>query len=184
MTAQHEDVDAVPAPAGSASAGNRPKWVVPVGIALTLVLVCALAATVWFGIRVVSGFMAERGITNAVEAAKVAAVNLTTFDSGTADADTKRLIDGSTAEYGSTFAGDQSTVVQNLHKGQVRSTGTVTEAGVLSYNSGTSTAHVLVTVRAQVANIAAPGGQARDYHFELTMVDQGKWLLNDVEFVG
>ena len=42
----------------------------------------------------------------------------------------------------------------------------------------------LVTVRAQVANKTVPGGQARDYRMDLTMVDQGDWLVDGLEFVG
>jgi Mce-associated membrane protein len=156
----------------------------PAAAALALVLVGALVATIWFGIQTVNGFIAERGHAGALEAGKEVATNFTTFDVGTADADTKRLVAGFAPDYAAAFAEDGDTIMKNLHQGQVRSTGTVTEAGLLSYDGVTSTAHVLVTVRAQVASTAAPGGQAREYRMDLTMVDKGRWLANSVEFVG
>ena len=86
--------------------------------------------------------------------------------------------------YADALQGDQNAVIKAMHDGQARSNGTITEAGVLSYDPDTDTAHVLVSVRAQVANKTVPGGQARDYRMDLTMVDQGDWLLASVEFVG
>ena len=187
MAEDHQSVETAPASAGPVSAGTktrRPKWVMPVGIVLVLVLIASLAAAVWFGIKAVHGFSAERGQANAVDAAKVVATKLTTFDAGTAEADTKALVAMATPLYAGALEGDQSSVIKSMHDNQARSNGTVTEAGVLSYDASSDVAHVLVTVRAQVANKTIPGGQARDYRMDLTMVDQGDWLVDGVEFVG
>jgi len=188
MTDDHQHpVETAPAPAGPVAASGspgRPKWVIPVAVVLVLVLIGALVAGVWFGIKTVHGFSAERGRANAVEAAKIVATKLTTFDAGTAEADTKALLDSATPEYAGALQGDQGEVIKSMHQNQARSTGRVTEAGVLSYDAGTDTAHVLVTVRAQVANKTVPGGEARDYRMDLTMVDRGDWLVDSVEFVG
>jgi Mce-associated membrane protein len=186
MDSEHDNAVTAPAPAGSVVAGTTsrpPKWVVPVAIVLVLVLIAALIGAVWFGIKAVHGFSAERDRVNAVEAAKVVATDLTTFDTGTADADTKRLLATTTPEYAAALQGDANSVVSSMRTSQARSTGTVTEAGVLSFDPDTNTAQVLVSVRAQVANKSIPGGQARDYRMELTMVDQGGWLVDAVEFV-
>lgn len=187
MAAERGNVEAVPAtsPAGAVSAGiaARPRWVVPVAIVLVVVLIGALVTVVWFGIKTAHGFGVERSRDHAVEAAKVVATRLTSFDSGTADADTAALIAATTPEYAAALHGDAGGVIKAMHQTQARSAGTVTEAGILSYDDTTHTAHVLVTVRAQVANKAVPAGQARDYRLDLTMVEQGQWLANAVEFV-
>jgi Mce-associated membrane protein len=185
MTAEHEDAEAGPVTTGSAPAagGHRPKWVVPAALVLVVVLIGALVASIWFGTRVVRSFVAEQGRDHAVEAAKQMATNLTTFDSATAAADTKRLLDGTTPNYAAAFAGDEGEFLRGLHASQARSTGTVTEAGVLSYDPVTETAHILVTVRAQVANTAVPAGEGRDYRIELTMLERGRWLADQVEFL-
>jgi Mce-associated membrane protein len=186
MTDDHQNVEAVPAPAGPVRAGttSRPKWVLPVGILLILVLIGSLVVGVWFGIKAVHGFSAERGRANALDAAKIVATRLTTYDVGTAEADTKGLLSAATPIYAGALEGDQNSVIKAMRTSQARSNGTVTGAGVLSYDSDANRAHVLVTVRAQVMNKTAPGGQARDYRLDLTMVDQGDWLVDNVEFVG
>lgn len=186
MADEHENAETVPAPAGPLSTGtaSRPKWVVPVAGVLVLVLIASLIGAVWFGIKAAHGFGIERARSSAVEAAKVVATDLTTFDVGTADADLKRLLAATTPQYAAALQGDQDAVLKDMHADQARSTGTVTEAGVLSYDPDTDTAHVLVSVRAQVASKAVPGGQARDYRMEITMIDQGDWLADSVVFVG
>jgi hypothetical protein len=187
MAEDHEGVETAPAPAGPVSAGStagRPKWVIPVAVLLVVVLIGALVAGVWFGIKTVNGFSVERGRANAVDAAKIVATKLTTFDTGTAEADTKALLATATPLYAGALEGDQGSVIKSMHDNQARSNGTVTGVGVLSYDPSTDVAHVLVTVRAQVANKTIPGGQARDYRMDLTMVDQGDWLVDNVEFVG
>jgi Mce-associated membrane protein len=200
MTADHDGddaahADAAPAPAGSAKAApgkpgarksgsaQRPRWLVPTAIALVIGLVAALVATAWFGIKVVQGFSVEQGRSNAVSAAKDVATNFTTYDVGTVDADAKRLVEGVTPRYAAQFDSDKAGFLARVHSGQVKSTGEVTEAGVLSYDQATNTAHILVTVRATVASKEAPGGEARAYRLDITMIDTGDWRADRVEFV-
>lgn len=184
--ARHDRVGPGPEPADAGPVGTtgRPVRVVAVAILLILVLTASLVVAVWFGIKAIQGFSAERGRINAIESAKVVATDLTTFDVGTAEADTRRLLATTTPEYAGAIEGDRESIIKTLHTAQARSTGTVTEAGVLSYDPRNDTAHVLVTVRARVANKWTHGDQARDYRMELTMVDKGDWLVDGVEFVG
>jgi Mce-associated membrane protein len=186
MADDRTDLEVVPAPLGTTVAGTarRPKWVIPVAVLLVLVLIASLVVGVWFGIKAVQGFGDERARANAVDAAKVVATKITTFDAGTAEADTKALLATATPQYQGALEGDQGGVIKSMRDTQARSNGTVLSAGVLSYDPATDTAHVLVTVRAQVANKTVPGGQARDYRMDLTMVDQGDWLVDGLEFVG
>lgn len=181
------DVRTEPAPVGPVAAGPppaRPTWVLPVAVILVLALIVSLVAGVWFGIRAVQGFGDERARADAVDAAKIVATRLTTFDAGTAEADTKAMLAGATPLYAGALEGDQDPVIKGMRQAQARSEGTVTGAGLLSYNPGTHTAHVLVSVRARVSNKSLPGGQDRDYRMDLSMVDQGDWLVDGVEFVG
>jgi Mce-associated membrane protein len=187
MVGDPGDAQTDPAPIGPVTAGptpGRPTGVLPAAVILVLALVGSLVAGVWFGIRAVQAFGDERGMANAVDAAKVVATKLTTFDAGTAEADTKAMLSSATPVYAGALEGDQDPVIKGMRQAQARSNGTVTGAGVLSYNPGTHTAHVLVTVRARVSNKMLPGGQDRDYRMDLTMVEQGDWLVDNVEFVG
>lgn len=185
MQTSHDDADTAAAPAAPVSAGSsaRPRWVAPVAVVLVLVLLASLVAGIWFGIKAVHGFSVERSRDHALEAAKVVATRLTTYDSGTADADLKSLLATASPLYAGSLQGDQGGVIRSMRANQARSDGTVTDAGVLSYDPDTKTAHVLVSVRAKVANKAVPGGQDRDYRMEITMIDQGDWLADGVEFV-
>lgn len=164
-----------PGPSGS-------RWVKPAAIVVLLTLVSVLVAVGWFGVQAAQGFAAERARDNAVDAARTVAVNLTTLSAETAERDTARLLDSMTPTYAAGLEGDSGKVVTKLAEGQVSTSGTVTEAGMISYDPATETAKVLVTVRAQVRNAAAPQGVTRDYRIVLTMVDQGDWLADDVEF--
>jgi Mce-associated membrane protein len=154
-------------------------WLRAASVALVVVLAAALVASVFFGMRAVKGFSGESGRANAIAAAREAATALTTFDAATADPDTQRLLTMTTPQLAAGFAGDKAAFVKSLRDGQIKMVGTVTEAGVISYES--STAHVFVTVRARVTRPSSPP-QVRDYRMELTMVDEGDWLVGAAEF--
>ncbi len=169
-----------PPPASGDS--NRPRWLLPVGIALSVLLIGLLVLSVFFGIKTVNGFRLEQGRDNVLATAKQAAANLTTFNFETAEADVQRLKDSTTPTFESGFANDKNTFVKFLRDGKVKMTGDITEGGVLSYDG--NTAHVLVAVKAQVGNAAQPQAQARNYRMDITMVYQdGRWLANAAEFV-
>lgn len=182
MTDGHDPVP-VAAPTGLAKAGpaGNPRWVVPTAIALVVALVGALVFTIWFGIKLAQGFGVEQGRSNALAAAKDVAVNFTTYDVGTAEADMKRLVAGFTPSLSG--EGAQNDVLAQVRKGEVKSTGEVTEAGVISYDPVGDVARVLISVRAQVSTREEPGGQAREYRMEMLMVNRGDWLADRVEFV-
>jgi Mce-associated membrane protein len=168
-------------PTKNASANLRPPdWLLPIAVALLLVLAVASAGVVVFGLKAASGFSTERGRTDVLAAARDVAARITTFDATSAEADTQRLLELTTPQFAQGFAGDKDGFIKLLRQGKTKMSGQVTDAGVLSYDG--EVAQVLVTVRAQITDVRTPQGQARDYRMELTMLDQGRWLANAVEF--
>jgi Mce-associated membrane protein len=161
---------------------QRPRWLVPTAIGLTALLTALLVVGITFGIRAASGFGVEHGRANVLDAGRQVALNLTTFDYSNAEADTQRLTDSTTPTFAAGFAGDRNAFVKSLRDGQVKMTGNVTEAGVLSYTG--DTAHVIVAVKSQIVSTQSPQPQARDYRIDLSMTRQGgQWLATGAEFI-
>jgi Mce-associated membrane protein len=169
-----------PPPDGVGS--SRPRWLVPTAVGLGVLLVALLVLAVIFGARTVSGFGVEQGRAAALATGRQAAVNLTSFDFTTAEADVQRLRDSTTPNFENGFATDKDAFVKFLRDGKVKMTSNVTEAGLLSYSG--SAAHVLVAVKSQVSNNQTPAPEARNYRMDVSMVYQdGRWLANGAEFI-
>lgn len=168
------------APEVDTTGADRPRWVVPTAIGLVVLLVGFLVVASFFGIRVVGGFADSMGRSNALDAAREVATNLTTFDAATAEEDIARLVETTTPAFAAGLDGDREAFIRSLREGKVKMTGTVTEAGVASYDD--DTAQVIVAVRSAVNS--GGGEQGRDYRLNLTMVHQGgSWLASKVEFL-
>jgi Mce-associated membrane protein len=197
VATENDKGDAVPAVGKPAEAGpatptggkpaadksGKPRWLLPTAVLLVIALVGALVATVWFGVKLAQGFAVEQARSNAVSAAKDVATNFTTYDVGNIDKDTQRLLAGTTPSYSASFDADKGGFLTRVKSGQVRSTGEVTEAGLSSYDPAANLARVLVTVRAQISSKDSPAAESRDYRLEITMVDTGDWLAQNVEFI-
>jgi Mce-associated membrane protein len=168
-------------PHGESAATGRPRWVVPAAVGLGVFLTALLVLVGVFGVQALGGAWADLGRGNALDAAEDAATSLTTFDNATAEADTQRFLDTTSTQFAQSFAGDRDGFVKSLHDGRVNMTGTVSDAGIVDYDG--NTAHVFVAVRAQVTDVQSPQTQARDYRMELTMVDDGGWKLDRIEFI-
>jgi Mce-associated membrane protein len=169
------------------SAADRPsrkpqRLLVPTAIGLILMLLVVLVCAVIFGSRAAAGFNVEDGRASALAAGRQAAIDLTTFDFGTAEADVQRLKDSTTPNFENGFASDKDSFVRFLRDGKVKMTGDVTEAGVLSY--GGKDAQVLVAIKSQISNNLTPQPQVRNYRMDVSMVYQdGRWLANAAEFI-
>lgn len=192
VASENDAGDAVPDPTGPAQAAGgkpatgkagRPRWLLPTAILLVVGLVGVLVAALWFGVKVVQGYAFEQSRSNAVSAAKDVATNFTTYDVGNIDKDAQRLLAGTTPSYAAGFDGSKGGFLNRVKSGQVRSTGEVTEAGLASYDPAAKLARVLVTVRAQISSKESPAAEARDYRLQITMVDSGDWLAQNVEFI-
>ncbi|NMH98270.1 hypothetical protein [Pseudonocardia acidicola] len=164
------------------STPGRLRWVLPTGIALSVALVALLTFGTIFGAQTVRGWRLESTRSDVVAAAKQVAVNLTTFDADTAEADVKRLQDSTTPDFENGFAQDADAFVKVIKDGKVKMTGQGAEAGLLTLDGDKATA--IVAVKAQVSTAQNPQPDPRDYRMSISLVHQdGRWLANGAEFI-
>jgi Mce-associated membrane protein len=158
------------------------RWLVPAGTVLGVAIVGLLAVVVVFAAKLIGVQSDDSGRADALAAARQAAVNLTSFNFQTAVEDVARLRDSTTPHFEQQFNNDQNAFIKLIRDGQVRTSGTATEAGVVSYQPGS--ARVLVAVRASVQNTQVQQPDQRNYRMAMNMVVQnGKWLADSVEFI-
>lgn len=151
-------------------------------IALLVVTVLLLGCAVVAGVFWVKGQSTEAGRENALLSARTTAVNLTTIDFATAEDDVRRVLDGSTGDFGGLFTQNLDSYVGVVKEGEVVTTGEVTEAGIESYDGETASA--VVAVETTVKNKTVPDGEQRFYRLVEQMEYQdGRWLVARVEFV-
>lgn len=147
-------------------------------VAVVLLLVAAIvAAVVW-----ANGAAAASDRENALSAARATAVNLTTIDFATAEEDVRRVLDGSTGDFGGLFTQNLDSYVGVVKEGRVVTTGEVTEAGIEKIDGDTASA--VVAVKTTVKNKTVPNGEQRFYRLVEQLERQdGRWLVSRVEFV-
>lgn len=156
------------------------RWLLPGALGtLTLVL---LVVAVWLGSGVVGGLVADHGRDAALAAGQRAATEFTTFDFHHADADLKRLQADTTPEFTRGFTDDSGGFLRGLQQGRVSVVGTATAAGIYDYTP--TSAHVLVSITAQLSSAQAPQPSERDYRMDLAMIYRdGRWLADSAGFV-
>ncbi|GAA5162824.1 hypothetical protein GCM10023321_48790 [Pseudonocardia eucalypti] len=158
----------------------RLRWLAPAAGAL--VVLTLLVAAVTFAVQTVSGFRLEQGRGAALAAGRQAAVNLTTFDFTTAEADVGRMNESITPKFAQGFASDKESFIKGLREGKIKMTGEATEAGLTGYTG--QVASVLVAVDAKVGSADQPQAQTRKYRINLTMLyHDGNWLADRAEFI-
>ncbi|MDX6250191.1 MAG: Mce-associated rane protein [Kribbellaceae bacterium] len=119
----------------------------------------------------------------AMQAARQLALDFTTYDYGTWDADAKRVLDDSTGQFKEEFASGSNSVKTEVVTNKATSKGDVKEAAVVSNDK--DSAQVLVIVNAVVTNTAAKDGVERRYRIKLDMVrESNRWLTADFQVVG
>jgi len=166
---------------GTGPTGAR-RWLVPAGTVLGVAIVGFLVVVVVFTVKLIGVQSDDSGRADALAAARQAAVNLTSFNFETAVEDVARLRDSTTPHFEKQFNNDQNAFIKLIRDGQVRTSGTVNEAGVVRYQPGS--ARVLVAVRASVQNTQVQQPDQRNYRMAMNMVLQnGKWLADSVEFI-
>lgn len=179
--------DADPAPATAPAPSKVPAKLPATGVrrlagALGVALLVLLVVAVWFAVKVVGGFSADHGRSEALAAGQRAAVEFTSFDYSTAMADLKRLQGDTTAGFVQGFTDDRDAFVKSLQSGKVKVVGQATAAGLYGYTG--DQAHVLVAIKAQFQSAQSPTPQERDYRMDLSMVYRdGRWLADAAGFV-
>ncbi|OCB22543.1 mammalian cell entry protein [Mycobacterium intracellulare subsp. yongonense] len=136
----------------------------------------------WLGYQRYADHRAAESRAAIVAVARQGAVNLTTIDFNTADADIKRILDGATGKFRQDFADRSQPFVEVVKQVKSKSVGTVTAAGVESDDG--NQAQVLVAMSVKTATEAEPQQDPREWRMRLNVqrVDGGLKVA-DVQFV-
>jgi Mce-associated membrane protein len=153
----------------------------PAGLVAATVLMTATA--VWLGTQVHEQRAAERQRQDILAAARQSALNFTSLDYRHYDRDSGNVLKGATGDFKEQFAAQTAKLTELVTRNRSVSEGQVLEAGIV--RSDERSARVQVVADSKVTNTAVPQGEARTYRLQLDLVlENGRWLTSDVEFVG
>ncbi|MGW7367179.1 hypothetical protein ACWGI8_28060 [Streptomyces sp. NPDC054841] len=166
--------------AGAAEAARR-------GRARSAVLAVATAVTaalsVWLGLQVYEQRVEEQRHQDILAAARQSALNFTSLDYRHYGRDSGNVLKGAAGDFKEQFAAQTAELTKLVAANKSVSEGRVLEAGITRADE--RTARVLVVADSKVTNTAAPEGQSRTYRLQLDLVlEGGRWLTSNVEFVG
>jgi Mce-associated membrane protein len=151
--------------------------------ALSVLLVVALAGLTLSVVALSKQRADDTERAGAMKAARQLALDFTTYDYQTSDADFKRVTDESTGQFKQEFQAGIDAVKTEVVTNKATSKGDVLEAGVVSNDK--DSAQVLVIVNAVVTNTASTTGTERRYRIKLDMVrEKDRWLTADLQVVG
>ncbi|MEU6916261.1 hypothetical protein [Streptomyces olindensis] len=169
------------APAGDRAVPAGRRRALSAGLATATVLTTASA--LWLGFQVHEQRAAEQRRQDILAAARQSALNFTSLDYRRYDRDSGNVLKGATGDFKKQFAAQTEELTELVARNKSVSEGQVLEAGLV--RSGARTARVLVVADSKVTNTAVPKGEARTYRLQLDLVlEGGRWLTSDVEFVG
>jgi Mce-associated membrane protein len=149
-------------------------------VALVLAAVCATIAG-WFGVRAMDTRREEDRFAGFLATGRQAAIDLTTIDHATVDADVARILDGSAGAFHDEFSQRSKPFVDTVKSAEATSVGKVVEAAVESID-GTS-ARVLVAV--EVTTTTRTGTEpTKGWRMRVTVEDDAEaFKVTDVQFV-
>lgn len=120
---------------------------------------------------------------SAMKAARQLALDFTTYNYQSWDADAQRVLDDSTGQFKEEFKSASNSVKTEVTANKATSKGDVKEAAVVSNDK--DSAQVLVIVNAVVTNTASKDGVERRYRIKLDLVrEKNRWLTADFQVVG
>ncbi|WP_425245007.1 hypothetical protein [Streptomyces sp. NEAU-NA10] len=153
----------------------------PAGLVTATVL--TTAAAVWLSVRVYEQRQAEQRRQDILAAARQSALNFTSLDYRHYDRDSQNVLKGATGEFKEQFAAQTTELTELVAQNKSVSEGQVLEAGIVRADD--RSARVQVVADSKVTNVAVPRGEPRTYRLQLDLVlENGRWLTSDVEFVG
>ncbi|MFD4720892.1 DUF4573 domain-containing protein [Streptomyces sp. NPDC058423] len=145
--------------------------------------VVTTALSLWLGFRVHEQHADEQRRQDILAAARRSALNFTSLDYRHYERDSANVLKGAAGEFKEQFAAQTAELTKLVAANKSVSEGQVLEAGIA--RSDGRTARVLVVADSKVTNSAAPEGQSRTYRLQLDLVlEGGRWLTSNVEFVG
>lgn len=152
-----------------------------VTLAVATVAVTALGG--WLCLQVYDQRAEVRRHQDILAAARQSALNFTSLDYRHYDRDSANVMKGATGDFKEQFAAQTRELTKLVAANRSVSEGHVLEAGIARADE--RSARVLVVADSKVTNKAAPEGQSRTYRLQLDLVlEKGRWLTSDVEFVG
>lgn len=152
-----------------------------VTLAVTTLAVTALGG--WLCLQVYDQRAEVRRHQDILAAARQSALNFTSLDYRHYDRDSANVMKGATGDFKEQFAAQTGELTKLVAANRSVSEGQVLEAGIARADE--RSARVLVVADSKVTNKAAPEGQSRTYRLQLDLVlEKGRWLTSDVEFVG
>jgi Mce-associated membrane protein len=168
--------------------GSRRRWkrrpsTTWVATSFVLVVIFALAGLAgWFGFQTAQARQVDAQQELFLQAGRQAAVNLTTIDYATVDADVQRVIDSSMDPFAGEFTQNSSSFAEVVRSAKSKSVGRVTEAGIESVDG--DKAQVLVTVSVNTDTAGVPDEQPRLWRMRVTVQQEGDAVkVSNVGFV-
>lgn len=150
---------------------------------LVTATVLTTTAAVWLSVQVYEQRQAEQRRQDILAAARQSALNFTSLDYQHYDRDSGNVLKGATGDFKEQFAAQTAELTKLVAQNKSVSEGQVLEAGIV--RSDERSARVQVVADSKVTNVAVPKGEARTYRLQLDLVlENGRWLTSDVEFVG
>jgi len=181
-TESAEDYDVETKP--EAEKAEKETSVVKLAAIAGLVLVLALGGlTGWLGYRAYESRQAEDLRNLFLQVGRQGALNLTTINHETAEADVQRVLDSSTGTFHDDFQKRADPFIQVVKQAQSKSEGNITEAGLEA--SDDNEGRVLVAVTVNTTNAGAPEQQPRSWRMRITVQKTGdnEAKVSNVEFV-
>ncbi|MFH8656493.1 hypothetical protein [Streptomyces afghaniensis] len=158
-----------------------PRRALTVGLVVATVLTTALS--IWLAVGLTGQRAAEQRRQDVLAAARQSALNFTSLDYRHYQRDSGNVLKSATGDFKKQFTAQTEQLTELVAENKSVSEGQVLEAGIV--RSDARSARVLVVADSKVTNTAVPDGEARTYRLQLDLVlEGGRWLTSDVEFVG
>lgn len=166
--------------AGAVSSARHGR-ALPGGLAAAVALL--LASSGYLAVQSYQQGQEEQRRQDILAAARQTATNFTSLDYRRYDRDSKNVLKGATGDFKRQFTGQTKQLTKLVAANKSVSQGRVIEAGIAK--AGERSARVLIVADSKVTNTAVKKGQARNYRLQLDLVlEDGRWMTSDVEFVG
>lgn len=181
-TGPEVDDDAVGPESAGEGAGTAPLRSVVTVWALVAALVAVLALLGVKGTDLYQAKQDEKRNSEVLDVTREVVAGLVSLDYRRSKADLNRIKSVATGSFQQQFEQLATSFEQVLSSGEVLSTGSVKEAGIITADD--DAAQVLAAVSSIVKNTEAPDGQQRVYRMkvDLTAADHA-WKVSNVEFV-
>ena len=140
----------------------------------------ALVTLAWAGYLLITRDQAAQDRDDALAAARQYAVDLTTYDFSSVDADFRRFARHGTKAFQASYAATIAAAKPAIVKAQSRSLGTVVGAGLESYGGGR--AGVLLAVDQEIRSANQTGASVDRSRIRMTLRHVGNgWLVSSVQ---